>query len=308
MTNLPNLPSKLVVSVRTTFRVADESAQKTLNALHSVMDGNAAGFRAILKLVIIESLFAAYRTQFAARLGVMLNPIKGTGQISEAKRLVLIDRKLNLEDRMRALEDEIASGSGTATADQVRRQENLAVRLQQVGAAFTGGDIPGIITLRDGSPSKIAGLTETGKERQGPGSAPSTGFSGRVASVLNTFTGRLKTLNSGKGTISIGFGSIKALEAIKTQPKSKSPMNVLWRQLEFGTGIFAKKAGHTIEVPRREGLTKLGDGSWKWGGLHLLGAHAGNWLRSQTGVAYNAYSIAFTSKFNAELGRRLRGG
>lgn len=125
---------------------------------------------------------------------------------------------------------------------------------------------------------------------------------GDVAKDMSTFGGRvdavLALLKKQEG-LTLLFGSIAKLDEISTgnpdnvdgehpvgvgeQLTSLKTPNILWRQLEFGSGVYAKPR------PRLVGKTKepWNDGSWRFGTIHAIGSKPGNFLRTATMAPYD---------------------
>lgn len=103
--------------------------------------------------------------------------------------------------------------------------------------------------------------------------------------------------------ITVRVGNIAALDKIKTPSateelsghRSKSAYNILWRQMEFGTGVFA------FPNVRSGGRYRTSAGTWWYGpkkgfGIHFAGNRPGQILRQRTGELYTADMMKFETK------------
>lgn len=118
------------------------------------------------------------------------------------------------------------------------------------------------------------------------------------------------------GSRGVGFGEMTGLTAIRTPSHTNpttSPYSTMWKQLEFGTGVFAVEAGGPLA--RTTGDFKEADGSWWYGrrtengftGLHFKGTRPGSWYRTPQGAPYPSDTFAFMSAFYNRLLRFIRG-
>jgi hypothetical protein len=115
--------------------------------------------------------------------------------------------------------------------------------------------------------------------------------------------GAVRTIQADRGNIRLGIGSRRALDALKTPSATPlltgapttSPHNILWRHLEFGTGIYRS---------RRRGRTRfqLPGGGWFFGesantGLRLRGSKGVHALWDAEGRAYVGDQQALSGRF-----------
>lgn len=119
------------------------------------------------------------------------------------------------------------------------------------------------------------------------------------------------TYRDGKvNSITVSLGPIAALDKIQvpsatpliTGHPTESKMTSMWRQMEFGTGVFAFPTG------RFEGQYKTSAGSWWFGprkgfGIHFAGTQPGNILRDQTGVLYSSDAMRFKQELERLFNR-----
>lgn len=123
-----------------------------------------------------------------------------------------------------------------------------------------------------------------------------------MADVLSLIAGSkaMRTHYVGDRVV-IGIGNLVALEGIKTPSYAEyergkhtdSLYTVLWRQLEFGTGYYAR--------PDRI------KNYWKFGKLPIRGSRGGHFLRDVTGLPYESDAVRFQGVFYDKLVRALSG-
>lgn len=127
----------------------------------------------------------------------------------------------------------------------------------------------------------------------------------RMKKILQLLVDEPKVLNAAAGLATVGIAPLAQLDAIRTpsytteelQKPTNSVYTVMWRQLEFGSGIFATQGTR---------------GPWWFGpypgsGLHLRGNRPGSFLRSASGVPYDEDAIRFQKEFSQALERALGG-
>jgi len=342
----PKLPSRrgpLRVTVGVRIYQPDNSADITLAALHRLADDDFRGLHTLLRQAIIDSLFKAYAIRFRASLPIMGKLYKAKLNLSPAKRRYYYER---LEETERSLQKLL--GKGRSNFDRGDEEHYLELKNKAVryNKALTGTKLSDTYAIRkqqavddsiqlddfEKSQKRLADLAGTGS------------FKERALQVLDRFTDPSAIRKQVRRTnLTVYFGNFEYMGGnrtlsdpdMATSLHSKSKMNIMWRQLEFGTGKFAKKAGNIVQVPRdsehkrlripreyrdprtgemrvRYQYRKLTDGSWvlgnqdRGGGLHILGSYPGNWLRDQSGLQYDGYSKAFESMFTLRLGSALR--
>lgn len=104
-------------------------------------------------------------------------------------------------------------------------------------------------------------------------------------------------------SITVKAGRLDQLDRIRTPSatplitghQSSSRFNILWRQMEFGTGVFAFPSG------RFSGRYKTSAGTWWFGprvgqGVHFAGNRPGQFLRQKTGQLYTADAMLFEQR------------
>jgi len=116
-------------------------------------------------------------------------------------------------------------------------------------------------------------------------------------------------------TIVAAFGHIPTLDTIKspsateflTGHASRSPYNILWRQMEFGMGAL-RKPGDLPVLPTPYTSSR---GGWWYGkkkpgsGVPFRGTNPGNLLRDAANLPYSTDAAAFYQMFGARLASLL---
>lgn len=131
-----------------------------------------------------------------------------------------------------------------------------------------------------------------------------------MAEVLRLIAGTnaLQVSHVGGQTV-VGIGDMEALERVRTpsyteyakEKQTASKFTVLWRQLEFGTGYYAR--------PDREKTW------WRYAAgsgrnrvvLRIRGSRGGHFLRTAAGLPYDADAVRFQGVFNTLLVQTLAG-
>lgn len=126
----------------------------------------------------------------------------------------------------------------------------------------------------------------------------------RIKKILKLLVAEPQVLLATSSKAVAGIAPLRQLDAIRTpsftteQGKdTSSSYTILWRQLEFGTGIYSTLGAR---------------GAWWYGpyagaGLYLRGNRAGSFLRSATGVPYDEDAVRFAKEFEQALVRALGG-
>lgn len=319
------------VEVTVSIREADKTAEATLAALHSLVDGGGAGLEALLREIVVSTLFLAYSNRMNAliesgRTKLVTEKSEGSAQ----KRAFYL---VQLRRAERTLNEITAAGDFSSTD-----YYNAKQRVSTYTRAYSGKK-PEKEAVKRGRRRVIAGVetTEVEADKSFGGEG---GFRGRMAAVLATFVNQgLIRPDNRRDAVTLRFGNIPKLDEIPTSAREdvQSEMNVMWRQLEFGTGIaeYAKSAGNSVRLPRLPGTwlsrqkryskerietdpqtgrlrrIRSNDGSWYLGRpnneVHVLGSRSGDWLRTRTGGAYEGDALLFDAVFAARLTQRLRG-
>lgn len=196
----------------------------------------------LVKMAMVRTVVAAVRKRFLAGLPQALKMTTAEGSLSRPGRP---SRELerNMRDSLQAL--------STAQADGTKSKiEAAQARVSRNQARYERALDPKAALRRNtkGRKSTMSRMIEGAMQ------------------VLNTAT-ELSTLEQNKKTLAIGMGSMEELNAIKTPTanrnrKTTSKMNILWRHLEYGTGVLAMDT--SINKGSRFKV-RGGDGEWWWG-------------------------------------------
>lgn len=307
---------RITLDVKVKFK-RDENVTKTINALQDLTKDGAYGLEVVLRQAIRDSLYKLY----AARWDMMRDQKRfllktgegDTNRVSKQKALKKLIRYQGL--RRAALEKvrEARAAGNTAKVKQYTDAANFHVEGEQRAMyEFTGVRYSkDSFTTRRAAPN-AEGTSEEDSRRKIWGSD----FRGRMHEVFTKLMPKYPVkAQARRRSLTLGFGSIAALDrGPQTSLFSDSKFNLLWRQLEFGTGIWSKaqpKIGAyralTAPRPRVEGDTKSEDGSWFYNQVHVLGSRPGNFLRDETGLVFPADSSLFRTAFQQALSSALRG-
>ena len=274
----------------------------------------------ILREAIRETLLRAYKERFVARERLMADMIKADrAEGMEAKPGQPDAGKLpKTEEARKQFEREysLRYGLDPETKGRDRREISRADigKRKDIGAYEAGGSA---------TPGSDKDRVSSGGLPLGEGS-----FRAAMKDVLLRLTdvGNID-MHKGRGKrVVFGIGNIAHLDKIET-PKSGvsssfQEFGIMWRQLEFGTGVFAKRVSSPYGGFRATGAgTKDATipGAWWLGkrvpqgiairsGLRLKGSRPGNFLRTYTGLPYEQDAQRFGSEFQILLTRALRRG
>lgn len=272
---------------------------------------------AILRQAMAETLLKEYRSRFDAKYKAMHTMDTygkergvGTPDNNNAERDTIQQRMLALEKSMTRLRHTKGEPNVDALADLQVEMDQLTDKLYEVDHPTDHGGV----AIGHG-PLNKQGLAVVG------GSLAATNvyrpLMNKVRDMLTLGTNIESDITDGRITLKIG--KVEDLEKIKTPSATEggtsSPYNVMWRQLEFGTGIYAKKGPDF----RSSGTYKdsSGAGGWFYGGfsagksrrrLHLKGTRGGHFLfREGTSLPYVGDGAKFETYFFLLLSRELYG-
>lgn len=242
----------------------------------------------LLRAAMSETLLVAYRQRFLAAMPRMVN--------------------MRRESR-RAVGDPVLSGA-------LRRSTMAAY--ETLNKARVSGD-PAVIaaaqTHLDGLKLQVRSALEL-KRRYGRHRLPHGMFRALALQVLDLMSNENEIqLLHGDGSITAGIGLRTALDAIHTPSATpeltghptSSTRNILWRQLEFGSGMFSTRKQD------QRGRFRSASGGWWYGrspdaALHLLGSRPGGMLRDpERQLPYDKDSVRFRTVFARLLGAALLG-
>lgn len=294
----------------------------------------------ILRAAMEDTLLKAYEERFESREREMA----GMRRLPYAKGATILDRKKldsfqDLDKLYKTREQEEGMSEAALARQrraQLRQQEELfgerslheGIAAQEISnadltpaqrreeAMLSISNLKGQILMDLGRGSTSAWKLPDGEKP----------FRAVMEDVLDLLVSasKIKVHKSG-GKVTLGIGKISELDKVQTPhtevARTTQPFGIMWRQLEFGTGVFAKRgtsayggfragSGSTTKDPTVSGAWWLGPHkpagephSW---GLRLLGSDSGNFLRTRTGIPYTTDGIKFSGDFQAKLSAALR--
>lgn len=278
-TKIPLVRILCRATIATTF---SQELEEVLQRL-SVLVESPEVLQRLLKAAVAETLLAAYRERFLANFADALNMQRASKANSTPEDTKATKRaKKTLTDI--AQEIATAEQSGHPIGDLKRKLRKAEEQLITAYDKHFGGDL-------------------------------STGmFRPLALQVLQLMTtvGNLGVSQTGD-SVSVGIGYLPALDQIKTPSATpfltgnptRSSMNVLWRHLEFGTGIYATKVV-------TDGANKTSKGRWWYGprpgrGLQLKGSKGVHAIFDGKGVPYEPDALRFETVFASMFARALLG-
>lgn len=265
----------------------------------------------LFKDAIRQSILEAYAERFEQATTKMLDTQKedllNNSQVVKTADLVLKLKEL----QTRHAKSRPGSGERALIEDKLARISDLLA-----GSKIEAGGLTRNTTMatdpETGLPMEGAFIESAG------GGALSTGqFRPRMQQIIKILTdpALVKVQETGEGLV-IGVGDLLAMGAVQTPSASgikvgkrptTSAFTTMWRQLEFGTGVYAK-AGNK----RTSGLTKSAGGRWWYGpalnqGLHIRGTQPGSFISKQDGEGYASDFKRFEARFGLQIERALLG-
>jgi hypothetical protein len=272
---------RLRAKIKAKFSKELEDEFRRLSALVE----NPALVHKLVKAAAAETLLAAYRKRFLANFSDTLN-MQRSGK---------------------------PRGTPSDTKGLRRTKEAVETLAQDITAAELAGHATGGLEkqLRKAEERLVEAY-----DKQFGNSDLSTGmFRPLALQVLGLLTTMAKAGEQATdSSFSLGIGHIPTLEAIKTPSATpfltgnatRSPMNMLWRHLEFGTGMYAARVSNEGSKHKTQG------GGWWFGprpgkGLHLKGSKGVHALFDARGVPYEADALRFETVFANMLNRALHG-
>lgn len=290
------LPLKrYTVTVGVTIRKGQgaDTMYRALNALAN----NPTAIANLVKGALSETVLRAYRERFKAAESTMTTMHRLDGASESRRKRDEVpkadaprstdDRRAKLLSRAEEIRDLLGEGR-SLSSDLFAELERIASQLEDKTR-----DEPSI-DRRTGKEFVRNVLYRGGRGREL--------LLAGMAEVLGLITGSrsMRTHRTGDKVV-IGIGNLAALERIRTPSYTEyergkhthSLYTVLWRQLEFGTGYYAR--------PDRV------KNYWKFGKLPIRGSRGGHFLRDVTGLPYEADAVRFQGVFYDKLVRALAG-
>ena len=259
-------------TIAITIAPAPDTASK-VRALQHLTDLDMLG--RLAQLVMAETLVPAYQRRFESARAVMGEMMR-IDDTFDARRVAEI-RRLDQEfhdavdarnfDRAVALSEDLtkARSHGSLFEDEVLR---------------VGGE--GYTLLVEGMAQVLVALSEVHLVKQ-------TG---------HAITLGIGPLNGAGGLNSIETPSYSVYRRGKT---TRSPFRILWKQLEYGSGAFARPKQYKSSWWYGRGF------GGKAGGLHIRGSHGGHFLRAASGLPYESDAQQFQSAFVERMMQLLMG-
>lgn len=262
---------------------ASNELKKLAEQIHRLVADNEF-LTKLLRRAAADTILAAWRQRFYARLPELLN-------------------------MQRADFDRAAVGMPDRLRDSI-----LSVR-NQLDHAVADGDFAKAAKLKDTAVDRERALRD--KLKHEDASSLSTGrFRLLAIEIINIITSvEAMQVTSDKDRIVLGIGPLQRLNRIETPSATpdltgrgtSSDLTTMWRQLEFGTGVYSTDpAGN----PGSE-FTEA-DGSWWFGkekgkGLRLKGTPGAHAIFDANAVPYMEDALRFESVFTGLLVRALQG-
>lgn len=264
--------------------------QQQIDQIEALVDNPELLVR-LLRQAAAETLLVSYRKRFLAGFSDALNMQRASNSTAP-RNSTAIEKAMNT----------LGEAAGALADAQIAGELNTAGLERKVAKAEER-------------------LTKA-YDRQLTGSQLSTGMFRTLALRVMRLLSDVGEMadRSGRSTIELGIGNVSLLESIHTPSATPmltghdtdSGMDVLWKHLEFGTGVYATAAGRAANPssPHRSRKT----GGWWYGprpgfGLHLLGSKGVHALfDAGTGVPYENDALLFEDTFAAHFTRALRGG
>jgi hypothetical protein len=272
------VPGSRKVTLRVKFDTA--GLDSTLEKLDQLI-ANPMLIAQLLRQAVAETLLTAYRKRFLDNFEAVLSPEHSKNNKRLAESPTAADAKVKLVNAYQELAQADSSGDAGALKLAATKIRRLNERLVKASA-------------NPGGQSDLS----TGQFRE------------MALGLLRTLTdASLVTTQVEDNTISVGIGYLPALEAVETPsatPKltghpTASKLTSMWRQIEFGTGIYSKLPGGARGV------------GWWYGphpgvGLQMLGARGVQAVfDAATGLPYEKDALQFEEVFAGLLGRALAG-
>lgn len=255
----------------------------------------------IAKQAAQETILFAFGARFAI---VNDNQLAVPRKLAQARRgertsqnRQLADRRRGLATLMDKLNDAYASGSEKRIEAAEKNRTAQLAKIRGSAPTFSGGWDKGTQIF----------------DRIARAAKKTPGRNKKVMAILKN--PQLMKVNFDGGVISIGIGDIAELSKVRTpsatteaKKKVNSPFVHMWRQLEFGTGIFAKQQDVPGNVAGRI------RGVWWYGpkteggnesGIEFIGSKPANIIFQTRSVPYSQDAQEFFKRFNKLLAKAL---
>lgn len=230
-----------------------------------------------------------------------------------AETLLTAFRMRFLDNFEKVLDPHVAGGTTATAASEgtIAAKQELTKAYAAATAAEISGDRAAQVLAQTRVRRAQRRLIQHTERVSGPSSLSTGQFRVRALEVLRALTdASLLEVHTTDDGVLLGIGKLAELENIQTPSATPqltghptaSSMTTLWRQLEFGTGVYARTAGG----PRSP------KGWWysphPGTGLRLMGAQGVHAVfDAATGLPYHRDAVEFEEVFAGLLGRALAG-
>jgi hypothetical protein len=268
----------------------------------TALDTDPVVFADLLKGVAQETLLLLYMSRFGEVEDRIATMYKMDVGLSDFYRHTMMMRAANADTALEKLKSDVGY-DGPGVAELTERSRKAHLRLGE-----TKGEDSDYVGGSDVQSGPAGGMRII-KPAPGKGQRKEGMFHAAMAEVMQKLVDpKLMEATRTRTQLVMGIGNRDHLNAIKTPSygSTKTRYKIMWRHMEFGTGLFAKP-GRRVTGP-----TKEGDGSWWYGrargeGIHLAGSQAGNILRKKSGDEYTEDREQLIGRLHLALNRALRG-
>lgn len=255
---------------------------------------------ALVRAVVVETILAAYQRRFLARQNEMRNVIWQGGDRSVDKARARLEQ---LDEAPPTIEDAEAEVVAARDPNDPYADFEEAFNEELERGVTNRGDLFEEASGR--RPEGAAGSVETSA------STPKGLFTSRMKELLAQLTraNDIDVLKVSSRRIVLGIGRLRKLEKIETpsrSSKARSKFRILLRQLEFGTGQFAKEGYARKGGSESRYKEPNAGGAWWFGpsrgrGYLVYGTRPGNFLRTAASLPYDEDARRFTTVMQQRL-------
>lgn len=290
------MPLKKTVVVKLKFKfTASQGLLKKEERFRQLTNYEGRKIGNIAKRAAIATILVAFVRRFQSRkdLGLPLRLSRGRFGKKTTRKRQESDRRRRLSSLMEKLNEAYKSGSTSRirSAEAARTKATDQLR----GTAFS--NTPDAKSFKEGG--LFRAFVDAEKK-----------FPGQRKAVMDILRSEKNIqLQNKKGVIEIGIGDITLLDAIlmpsathELESFTETPFVHMWRQMEFGSGVFAKRQ----TIPGN--LAGTIRGAWWYGrsdrenaGVEFAGSKPGNIIFAAASIPYEDDAQAFFEKFNKLL-------
>lgn len=257
-----------------------------------------------------ESILKAIAERFLAKEADMTNTEKVGGGTSD--KVTMARLAVSVRGLQREL-NELAQGGQKLTESQTSQKEKLLTRIKKLHARMWGSGNAKTAAGDEIDPTSGLAIAAGAK-----GSLSTGQFKVRMLQLYTMLANpaRIAFQPTSDGVV-VGIGNTSMMNTVRTPSHGElegkkrpttSDFTVMWRQLEFGSGIYAK-GGKRVKGPTK---SKGGGGRWWYGpaidsGVQLRGARPGNFFTMTDGSPYNSDMLRFQNRFALQMQQLLTG-